>query len=105
MTTTTEPTVEPKVESPIPNVSHIIGCARTIQTAVLVVAYLQARLGQPQTSVQRDRISYRFKEPTAENGWWVADIIVKYEPLSLKESSQFVDLCRAFVAGRGEIWA
>lgn len=82
----------------------IIGAARTIQTAVLAVEYLRARCCQPHSDVHESRVQYRFKEPTESNGWWSADIYVDGE-LGLADSSLFVSICRAFVAGRGEVWA
>jgi hypothetical protein len=85
--------------------NHIVGSTRTIQTAVLVVEYLSGRT----SALHRDRFSYRFKDPTEQNGWWSADILVTtYGDESLKfdaEISKLVELCRAFVAGRGEVWA
>lgn len=86
-------------------VNHIIGCARTIQTAVLVVEYLRTR--SISCGIHGDMIRYAFKEPTAQNGNWSADIIVKTHSISipdLKQSHELVEICRAFVAGRGEIW-
>lgn len=83
---------------------HKIGSARTIQTAVLVVAYLSS--GHPRFGDGRTR--YIFTDPTSGNGWWSADIIVdtwgEYDPTLDKELSQMVHECRAFAAGRGEIW-
>jgi hypothetical protein len=89
---------------------HIVGSARTIATAVLCVEYLRARLANPQSEIRADQIGYRFKEPTDKNGWWSSDIGVttysESHAYSLPEplGSRFVEVCRAFVAGRGEIW-
>lgn len=88
-------------------INHIIGSARTIQTAVLVVEYLKAGCAHPHSNIQPAQIKYRFKDPTPSNGWWSAEIIVEtyaIDGLSLDDSSKFVSICRAFVAGRGEIW-
>lgn len=83
---------------------NIIGSTRTIQSAVLVCEYLKKRLAKPHSDVHPDFISYSFKTPTEENGFWMADIIVTMNNMDLKTSNNFVDICRAFVAGRGEIW-
>jgi hypothetical protein len=98
-----DPPVIP-TEPPQQLVRHKIGSARTIQTAVLVCEYLRCALGQPQSEVHPDQIRYHFYDPTDENGFWTADIIVEANQLSLEDSHRFVDICRAFVAGRGEIW-
>lgn len=86
---------------------HKIGSARTIRTAVLVVAYLQSRCAQPHSEILAQSIHYSFTEPTEKNGFWSADIIVdSYDSLrDDKAISKMVDTCRAFVAGAGEIWA
>jgi len=85
--------------------NHIIGHARTVRTAVLVVEYLSKSLGKPHSSVHPDRIKYRFTECSDRNGFWQSDIIVEMPfNWSLEESSRFVQMCRAFVAGAGEIW-
>jgi len=89
---------EPKLNN------HIIGHARTIQTAVLVCEYLRKALAQPHSSVHPDTISYWMQEPSADNGFWSADIVIRTAELDLKTSNRFVNTCRAFVAGRGEIW-
>lgn len=83
---------------------NIVGSTRTIQTAVLVCEYLKARLARPHSNVSPDSISYLFKTPTEQNGFWTADIMVTMDDMDLKVSDKFVDICRAFVAGRGEIW-
>lgn len=85
-------------------IRHKIGSARTIQTAVLVCEYLRRALGRPHSDVRPEQIRYHFYDPTNENGFWTADIIVEAEQLSLEDSSRFVNICRAFVAGRGEVW-
>lgn len=89
-------------------VNHIVGSTRTIQTAVLVCAYLKDRLAEPHSDVHPDRIRYRMQTPSADNGFWSADIIVETGDavdFDLETSNRFVDTCRAFVVGRGEIWA
>lgn len=82
---------------------HKIGCARTIQTAILVTEYLRRRFDGIGT-VPKDSIRYVFTDATDRNGWWTADIIVDSNNLSIDDSGRLVDECRAFVAGRGEIW-
>jgi hypothetical protein len=89
---------------------YSIGSTRTIATAVLVVEYLRRRHGAPHSKIHPDAFSYVFKEPNPANGWWSADIIVttynhECDPQLDKDINQAVDLCRAFVAGAGEIWA
>lgn len=89
-------------------VNHIVGSTRTIKTAVLVVAYLRERCAQPHSKVHPDQIKYRFKNPNPANGYWSADIIIETASIvgvSLEDSSLFVNVCRAFVAGCGEVWA
>ncbi len=84
-------------------IRHKIGGARTIQTAVLVCEYLRSRLiGK----IHPDCIHYAFHEPTAANGNWSADIIVDATEtdMTLEVSHEFCETCRAFVAGRGEVW-
>jgi hypothetical protein len=84
---------------------HKIGSARTIRTAVLVCEFLRSHCCFPHSSVHCDRVKYVFEDPTPENGFWSADIIVE-APVNWdsKESARFVEVCRAFVAGAGEIW-
>ncbi len=84
---------------------HKIGDARTIKTAVLVCEFLKSRHCHPHSGVPRDAVHYAFIDPTPENGYWSADIVVDM-PIdwNMKESECFVDTCRAFVAGAGEIW-
>lgn len=102
--------VEPKVEAVEAAldgekpVKHLIGCTRTIKTAVLVCEYLSQRCVG--TSIGRESIHYVFKDPTPNNGYWSADIIVdSYNPaIDYKTISNMVEVCRAFVAGAGEIW-
>jgi hypothetical protein len=86
-------------------IRHKIGCSRTIRTAVAVCEYLKSKCCRPYSSVPPDCVRYVFTEPSAANGFWSADIIVE-APIAwdLQESNQFVDVCRAFVAGAGEIW-
>lgn len=88
-----------------PSINHIIGHTRTIQTAVLVVEYLRRRCGNLK-GLHGDMFEYRFKNPTSENGNWSADIIVVTHAtaLDLEVSSKLCETCRAFVAGRGEVW-
>lgn len=82
---------------------HKIGSARTIQTAVLVCEYLKKACAL-QCKITPDSIRYVFEDPTPENGWWSADIIVTASDLSEDATHLLVAICRAFVAGRGEIW-
>lgn len=87
-------------------VRHLIGSTRTIQTAVLVCEYLRKRCAL-ECKINPDSISYVFKDPTPDNGWWSADIVVttySFDSPSLDASHILVNTCRAFVAGRGEIW-
>jgi hypothetical protein len=88
-------------------IRHKIGCARTIRTAVLVCQYLSQRCDKKH--IQEDSITYYFTDPTPNNGFWSADIIITtYAPYSKEQDraiSECVDICRAFVAGAGEIWA
>lgn len=82
---------------------NIIGHARTIKTAVAVVEFLRSRKLSP--CYAPDQIQYRFKEPNASNGFWSSDIVVQTQGhLPLDVSSHLCDLCRAFVAGAGEVW-
>lgn len=87
-------------------VRHKIGSTRTIQTAVLVTEYLRQRCSV-ECSIHPDAISYVFTDATDKNGFWTADIIVTSHALtepSMEACSILVNTCRAFVAGRGEIW-
>lgn len=90
-------------QAPVQLVRHKVGCARTIRTAVLVTEYLRAHCCHPHSKVPRDAVSYSFTDASQANGHWSADIIVA-APYSFDRASQFVDTCRAFVAGAGEIW-
>lgn len=86
---------------------HKIGSTRTIQTAVLACEYLKKQCST-ECKIHAGSITYVFIDPTPENGWWSADIIVTSnspDVPGLKESSILVDTLRAFVAGRGEVWA
>lgn len=83
---------------------HKIGGARTIQTTILVCQYLRDKLASPHSEVHPDMIRYHFTEPTQGNGFWTSDIIVEHANLTNKTASEFVSVCRAFVAGAGEIW-
>ncbi len=88
-------------------VRHRIGSARTIQTAVLVCEYLRERCAL-ECGINPDAISYVFTNATEANGWWSADIIVTTYSSgipNLENSHVLVNTCRAFVAGRGEVWA
>lgn len=78
----------------------IVGHTRTIHTAVLVVEYLRDSLAG-MLRVDRGRFRYRVYD-TPKDGW-VAEIRVVGR-LGLRESHEIVETCRAFVAGRGEIW-
>lgn len=84
-------------------VTHRIGATRTIQTAVLVLAYLSHYFPQ----IAPHRIHYVFKDVSDKNGFWTADIMVDSYEYSKREEAlidSMVGICRAFVAGRGEIW-
>ena len=92
-------------------VRHKIGSARTIRTTILAVEYLRAQC-LPNDVIHKDLIRFVFEEPTAVNGFWCSHIIVdeytvegKYNKEFDQALSRLVDLCRAFVAGAGEIWA
>lgn len=85
-------------------INHVIGHARTIATTLLAVEYLRAHMWK---DIHGDQISFRFKDPTAQNGFWSSDIIVVTYSIAipdLETSNKMVSMCRAFVAGRGEIW-
>jgi hypothetical protein len=85
-------------------ISHIIGNARTIQPAVLVCEYLRKRVITK--AFPKEAIVYRFRQPTAENGYWSAYIVVEDAgDLPPEVISELCETCRAFVAGRGEVWA
>ena len=89
---------------PAPETINIskIGCTRTVQTAVLVCAYLRAR----HAWLPSDAIYYHFTEATDKNGHWLADILVKeYPAIKAIEITDLIHECRAFAAGRGEVWA
>lgn len=88
---------------------HKIGCTRTIKSAILVCEYLRSVCATPHSCIHGDRIRYYFTDPTPRNGFWSADIIV--ETFSNESGpevqlvlSEMVKVCRAYVAGRGEIW-
>jgi len=84
---------------------HKIGSTRSIQSAVLVCEYLRAHCAVPHSFVHPSAIYYHFTEPTDRNGWWSADILVRANRgADMKALDVMVDICRAFVAGRGEIW-
>lgn len=85
-------------------VRHKIGGTRTTRTAVLVCEYLRDKCAQPHSEVHPDSIRYHFIDPTPQNGFWSADIIIEHHALTEKTSHEFVTVCRAFVAGAGEIW-
>lgn len=96
----TECSTTPIIEPP-KKLVHKIGSTRSIQSAVLVCEYLRERV-----QFSREAISYHFTDPTDRNGWWSADILVAtYGKYDDAEVSKAVEICRAFVAGRGEIWA
>ncbi len=84
-------------------INNIIGSARTLRTAVMVCEYLKKRF----PAIPEGTIKYRFTNSTSDNGWWSADIIVETfkNDLDFKLSGEMVEVCRAFVAGAGEIWA
>jgi hypothetical protein len=100
-------TTERTTETGDKKLVHKIGCTRSIQTAVLVVQYLKERHARPHSEIGAESIRYCFTEPTDRNGWWSADIVVdSYDSLRDDQAlSEMVNTCRAFVAGRGEIWA
>lgn len=80
---------------------HKIGCTRSIQSAVLVCEYLSGRV-----RFNREAITYAFTDPTDRNGWWSADILVTtWGECDARELTKAIEICRAFVAGRGEIWS
>lgn len=85
-----------------------IGCTRSIQTAVLVCEYLKEFCAHPHSPIGREAIRYAFTGPTDRNGGWSADILVEvygeYDPKKDITTNEMVPICRAFVAGRGEIW-
>lgn len=86
--------------------NNVIGSARTIQTAVLVCEYLKVYCADPHSEIRKDQIEYRFKTATDANGYWYADIlVVTWKPFTDPTCKRFIDVCRAFIAGRGEIWA
>lgn len=84
-------------------IRHIVGVTRTIKTAVLVCEYLKDKCCAPHSKVPRDLVIYEFKDPCLENGFWSARILIDGN-LEYAESARFVETCRAFVAGSGEIW-
>jgi hypothetical protein len=84
-------------------IRHIVGATRTIKTAVLVCEYLRDKCCAPHSKVHRDLVKYEFKEPCPENGYWSATILIDGN-MEYPESERFVETCRAFVAGAGEIW-
>jgi len=83
-------------------INHVIGHARTIRTAIMCVEYLRARHF---TNLHADMFTFRFTDPTPANGFWSGEIIVRcYRELDIAESHELVEVCRAFVAGAGEVW-
>lgn len=94
---------EVEVEIAKRKVRHIVGATRTIRTAVLVCEYLRDKCCAPHSTVPRDLIKYEFERPCTENGYWSAKILIDGN-LEYAESARFVETCRAFVAGAGEIW-
>lgn len=83
---------------------HKIGSARTLRTTILVCEYLRDKCAHPHSEVHPSSIRYHFTDPTPQNGFWSSDIIVEHDKLSEKTSRELVTICRAFVAGAGEIW-
>lgn len=88
-------------------VNHIIGSTRTLATAILVVEWLREH-APLKSKVHKDLIRYRPRGEVSEaSGWWFCDIIIvsntTWEP-PMEVSGEYVRLCMAFVAGRGEIW-
>ena len=87
----------------IGHVRHLVGSTRTIRTAVTVCRYLQDTCCAPHSKVPRDFVKYEFEEPTPSNGYWSAKIFVDSD-MDYADSTLFVQTCRAFVAGAGEVW-
>lgn len=85
------------------HIRNIVGCTRTLRTAVTVCRYLQDTCCAPHSKVPRDLVKYEFKDPTPENGYWSATILIDGE-MEYADATLFVQTCRAFVAGAGEIW-
>jgi hypothetical protein len=88
-------------------VRHKIGSTRTVPTAILVTAYLEKRHS---VNFGDGRVHYVFTDPTPDNGFWSADIIAdtwgeEFDAKLDQEMSEMVNECRAFVAGRGEVWS
>ncbi len=88
----------------VKHIRHKIGSTRTIRTAVLVCQYLEDKCCAPHSEVHKDRVIYEFKDPSQQNGFWTADILIDQNLVTLETSTMFVRECRAFVAGAGEIW-
>ena len=83
-------------------IRHKIGSTRSIQTAVLVCEYLKKRCAIS-CNIPGDSVSFYCTDPTERNGFWTCDIIVTlWKPLAMSASTDLVNTCRAFVAGRGE---
>lgn len=91
-------------------IRSIIGHTRTIRTAILVCEWLGSHLCNPHSAVHPDALRYEFVDPVPANGQWSATIYVEGDldrasgEIDLALTSRFVETCRAFVAGAGEIW-
>ena len=81
-----------------PILRHKIGCTRTLETAVLCIAYLRER------RIGNHNIRFVCTQPTDANGYWSTDIIVDAQEMTDRQSHEYVETCRAFIAGRGEVW-
>lgn len=84
---------------------HKVGCTRTIRTAVMVCEYLRERCCKG-TALNPTAVHYVFTNPSPDNGFWSADIIVdSWDSVRDQPTlTKCVEVCRAFVAGAGEIW-
>lgn len=95
------------MENPI-EINHIIGHARTVKTTVMVCEYLKLTLDFK--IVHSSCVRYRFTDPQPSNGFWSSDILIVtykddgYNKEREEEIDRAVKICRAFVAGAGEIW-
>lgn len=91
-------------------IRSIIGHTRTIRTAVLVCEFLRTCHCKPHSAVLPHAIGYEFTDPTPANGQWSAIIFVHGNldfvsgKVDVGFTNYLVDVCRAFVAGAGEIW-
>ena len=105
----------PDTERNEPRVCHnIIGCAKYEQSAMLCVMYLQKRHSHPHSKVPPETVKYRLESrPPGDNSYydamWPWTIYVDTQEGEIggdyQTTTLFVDICRAFMAGRGELWA